>query len=203
MAGPESEHIYGVQLRESADDGSDFSSADADYRIVFLGEDGFLHAKDSSGTVTDPYDVTGGANVGNLWSMGKTASQTLTNNTDTAITFDRSDIDGGGSVIDLANDRFVIPATGLYMVYAHWLWEGTVPSASIIKVRVGGSDAGHFVRQNATAVANGSMDAAVPLSLTSGDFVTLVILPGAVTGATARGNALVTLSSTFTLVRIT
>lgn len=52
MAGPESEHIYGVQLRESADDGSDFASADADYRIVFLGEDGELHKKDSAGSVT-------------------------------------------------------------------------------------------------------------------------------------------------------
>jgi hypothetical protein len=45
-------NIYGVHLRESANDGSDFSNAAADYRVVFLGEDGELHAKDSSGTVT-------------------------------------------------------------------------------------------------------------------------------------------------------
>lgn len=53
MAAPENEHIYGIQLRESADDGSDFTNADADYRKLFLGEDGDLHLKDSSGTVTD------------------------------------------------------------------------------------------------------------------------------------------------------
>lgn len=64
MAGPESEHIYGIQLRESANDGSDFSNGDTDYRVVFLGEDGALHAKDSAGTVTalggasDAADVT-------------------------------------------------------------------------------------------------------------------------------------------------
>lgn len=64
MSGPESEHIYGVQLRESANDGSDFANGDTDYRVVFLGEDGQLHAKDSSGTVTalggasDAADVT-------------------------------------------------------------------------------------------------------------------------------------------------
>ena len=52
MAAPESEHIYGIQLRESANDGSDFSNGDVDYRVIFLGEDGLLHAKDSSGTVT-------------------------------------------------------------------------------------------------------------------------------------------------------
>lgn len=44
--------IYGVHLRESANDGSDFSNAAADYRVLFLGEDGQLHVKDSSGTVT-------------------------------------------------------------------------------------------------------------------------------------------------------
>jgi hypothetical protein len=50
--------IFGVKIRESADDGSDFSNPDADYRMLFLGEDGDLHLKDSSGTVTD---VGGGA----------------------------------------------------------------------------------------------------------------------------------------------
>lgn len=51
--------IYGVHVRESANDGSDFTNAAADYRILFLGEDGLLHVKDSSGTVTNPF--SGGA----------------------------------------------------------------------------------------------------------------------------------------------
>ena len=45
--------IYGIHLRESANDGSDFSNGAADYRVLFLGEDGQLHVKDSAGTVTD------------------------------------------------------------------------------------------------------------------------------------------------------
>lgn len=48
-----------IILRESADDGSDFSNPSADYRVIFLGEDGQLHARDSAGTVTD----LGGAGV--------------------------------------------------------------------------------------------------------------------------------------------
>jgi hypothetical protein len=44
--------IYGIHIRESANDGSDFTNAAADYRVLFLGEDGELHKKDSSGTVT-------------------------------------------------------------------------------------------------------------------------------------------------------
>lgn len=45
--------IYGIHIRESANDGSDFSNGAADYRVLFLGEDGLLHVKDSAGTVTD------------------------------------------------------------------------------------------------------------------------------------------------------
>lgn len=39
-------------VQEAANDGSDFSNPSADYRVLFLGEDGQLHVKDSSGTVT-------------------------------------------------------------------------------------------------------------------------------------------------------
>lgn len=48
-----SEHkVFGIMIRESADDGSDFSNPDADYRLVFLGEDGTLKARDSAGSIT-------------------------------------------------------------------------------------------------------------------------------------------------------
>lgn len=50
---------FGLTIRESASDGSDFSNPDADYRVLFLGEDGKLHLRDSSGTVTD-VDTSGG-----------------------------------------------------------------------------------------------------------------------------------------------
>jgi hypothetical protein len=43
----------GIVIRESANDGSDFSNPSADYRRVFVGEDGGFHSKDSAGTVTD------------------------------------------------------------------------------------------------------------------------------------------------------
>jgi hypothetical protein len=44
---------FGLTIRESADDGSDFTNPAADYRRLFLGEDGQLHVKDSAGAVTD------------------------------------------------------------------------------------------------------------------------------------------------------
>jgi hypothetical protein len=47
------EELFGMTIRESATDGSDFTNPAADYRRLFLGEDGQLHVKDSAGTVTD------------------------------------------------------------------------------------------------------------------------------------------------------
>jgi len=42
-----------MTIRESANDGSDFTNPAADYRRLFLGEDGQLHVRDSAGAVTD------------------------------------------------------------------------------------------------------------------------------------------------------
>jgi hypothetical protein len=44
-------NLHGMTIRESANDGSDFTNPDADYRRLFLGEDGELHTKDSAGNV--------------------------------------------------------------------------------------------------------------------------------------------------------
>lgn len=52
-------NLFGMTIRESANDGSDFTNPDADYRRLFLGEDGLLHVKDSAGTVTNPFSGSG------------------------------------------------------------------------------------------------------------------------------------------------
>ena len=45
---------YGLTIRESATDGSNFTNPTADYRRLFLGEDGSLHLKGpAQGAVTD------------------------------------------------------------------------------------------------------------------------------------------------------
>lgn len=67
MAAIENEHVYGIQIRESANDGSDFSNPDADYRLAFLGEDGLWHVKDSAGTVTDPFTGAGSVATDTIW----------------------------------------------------------------------------------------------------------------------------------------
>lgn len=44
---------HAITIRESADNGSDFTNPAADYRRLFLGEDGKLHLKDEAGAVTE------------------------------------------------------------------------------------------------------------------------------------------------------
>jgi hypothetical protein len=58
--------IYGVHIRESANDGSDFTNAASDYRVLYLGEDGYLHVKDSAGVVTEPVNPSAGASYGSF-----------------------------------------------------------------------------------------------------------------------------------------
>lgn len=58
--------LFGMTIRESATDGSDFTNPAADYRRLFLGEDGLLHLKDSAGTVTTPSVPSGAVTTSGL-----------------------------------------------------------------------------------------------------------------------------------------
>ena len=82
--------LFGITIRESANDGSDFTNPSADYRRLFLGEDGYLHVKDSAGAVTDPYTSSGGV----------TPPQTVADPT----TFNGTDLFSGANIITSASD---------------------------------------------------------------------------------------------------
>jgi hypothetical protein len=60
------EHVAtDLLMQEVATDGSDTSNPDADYRRLFLGEDGALHLKDSAGAVTSVAAASVAADV--IW----------------------------------------------------------------------------------------------------------------------------------------
>lgn len=107
-----------VIMEEVADDGSATVTPAADHRALFLGEDGLLHVKDSSGTVTDPFN-SGGAldyirledqktqnTAGGTFTSG--AWQTRTLNTEVADT---------GNHCTLASNQFTL-AAGTYEILA-------------------------------------------------------------------------------------
>lgn len=76
--------VYGIHLRESANDGSDFSNGATDYRVLFLGEDGKLHVKDSAGTVTDPF-TAGTDPTWTTWTPTVTQSGSVTCTVENAV----------------------------------------------------------------------------------------------------------------------
>lgn len=52
MAAIETEKVYWLKIRESANDGSEVTTPDADYRALYVGEDAGIHLKDSAGALT-------------------------------------------------------------------------------------------------------------------------------------------------------
>lgn len=127
MAAIENENIYGLHLRESANDGSDFGSADSDYRKVFLGEDGRLYGKDSAGAVvalgsgallnavsiTSDVTVTGTSEAGGT-TVITSGSVTVDGSTTVEIEFFTPDIQflpnslGNQMILDLYEDSTIL-----------------------------------------------------------------------------------------------
>jgi len=115
----------GITIRESADDGSDFTNPDADYRRLFLGEDGALHLKDSAGTVTDVSAAFVGA------SYATAVGQSIANNAAAAIVdFGTSVYDTDSAVTTGASWKFTAPSTGYYMVNVHVSFAATTTWAA-------------------------------------------------------------------------
>lgn len=127
--------IYGIHIRESANDGSDFSNAAADYRIWFVGEDGLLHLKDSAGVVTTPaqggiqatiVDAAGDLIVADaadsVVRLARGTDGQFLRSTGSSIAWESIDwpfqaiIDGGGSAVTTgAKGFFYIPFSGTWV----------------------------------------------------------------------------------------
>lgn len=124
MAAIENEKIYGLKIRESANDGSDFGTPDADYRFAFLGEDGAWHVKNASAVVQylpgdeiDYAQATTGVTV-----SGTTEGAATTLVTGSAITYD-------GEPVYL---EFYAPYTDTTVILRFWLYDGASSTANQI-----------------------------------------------------------------------
>lgn len=129
-------NLFGITLRESANDGSDFTNPDADYRRVFLGEDGALHAKDSSGTVT----ALGGDVSAHTGDTSDAHDASAISVLDTAANFTGTDVEavlaelqdnidgvgGGGGGWTLLVDKDGTDTTGFTSENGTWASNGTI-----------------------------------------------------------------------------
>jgi len=134
-------NLFGMTIRESATDGSDFTNPDADYRRLFLGEDGLLHVKDSAGTVSDPY--TGGSSAAAVGvRVYRTAAQSISNVTLTGIQFDNESYDTDAFHDNVTNNtRLTVPTgkDGKYSIRGACQWANNATGHRIISIRLNGA----------------------------------------------------------------
>jgi hypothetical protein len=141
------------------------------------------------------------ASVGGV--ISKSSTQTLTaNNTEQAVTFDRVDFDSG-AVADTANNRFVVPEGGLYVVsLGVQLITTAVGTNGYFAVEINGSSTGSMIifRRTTWTTAESSFHSGV-LGLAAGDLVTMVCNPMSA-AAGLRGNAATRLSCSLSIAKL-
>lgn len=168
---------FGMTIRESANDGSDFTNPDADYRRLFLGEDGQLHVKDSAGTVTD-IGASSGYPTFSGCSLTKSATQAITQNTSTAITFDGEEFDTDAYHNNASNtSRITAPATGYYLFGATAELSGAGDQTNhIVRFRIDGTTVvvGR-ARIQQSGTSSGSPQLVKVIPLTAAQYVELMV----------------------------
>jgi hypothetical protein len=197
--------IYGIHVRESANDGSDFTNAAADYRVLFLGEDGSLHLKDSSGTVTDIGSSAAGLAHG-VRATRASGDVSVGNNVLTTIPFTSEDYDTDTMHDNSTNpSRFTIPSisgvtTGLWTIKASGYTNATTRTDAMFRKNAAGNPASGtvlaFTAASAATAVNGFI-IATDAVLSAGDYVELFVRSvGALGQVTydAAGSPLMTLS---------
>lgn len=185
MGAIEDAKAYAVLIRESADDGSDFTNPPSDYRRLFLGEDGDLHLKDSAGSVTD---IGGGG--GSTFSGCAVYHSTTTSASSGVLPFDTEVYDTDSYHSGGNPSRLTAPATGNYRIT--WgIYTGDATDR-VFGVMVNGSNArGGYIAANFKLI--GSME----LALTSGDYVEINEVSTVATGSATAHN-----QNTFSIARL-
>lgn len=149
--------IYGIHIRESANDGSDFSNAAADYRVAFLGEDGYWHLKDSAGTVTTPIPFYGvRAYAGATTSINNTTWTSIALNSER---FDTSSFHDNAS----NNSRLTVPTGlgGTYLIGGNGAFAASATGERGMRIWLNGTTRIHDEMRTAVA------DVALPTRLTA------------------------------------
>lgn len=166
-------------VRESADDGSDFSNPAADYRVLFVGEDGDLHLMDSAGTVTDfPAGGGGGSSAFVGARVYHNAAQSIADNSLVAVAFNGEDEDSD-AFHDTAtnNSRLTVPAGlgGMYMAFAGIEWASNNTGYREIGFRVNGTDHHMLDRKPATQGIAHREGRSALLRLDDADYIEVVV----------------------------
>ena len=145
-------------------------------------------AKIANGAVDLTSKVTGVLPVANggaasipIFQISSTASQSISHNTSTQLTFNTANIDTH-SITDVANNKVTITAAtaGYYMLHAKWTVDNTSPFRSLVAIVVNGTT--KFVTEQAqysqTQSTNQTNLTTGIINLVDGDDITVNVLHG-------------------------
>lgn len=125
--------------------------------------------------------ANGGAASIPIFQISSTASQSISHNTSTQLTFNTANIDTH-SITDVANNKVTITAAtaGYYMLHAKWTVDNTSPFRSLVAIAVNGTT--KFVTEQAqysqTQSTNQTNLTTGIINLVNGDDITVNVLHG-------------------------
>lgn len=128
----------------------------------------------SDGTFDFDTLVVGGATifVNDTYAVVSKDDQTIGTGSNTLITWDYEEDDGGN--FDLANERYVVPADGIYLIMLQCVWEsdGTGYRRATIAINEGsGTDSFARSQENANATGEHIHQAHLTVRLDAGDYI--------------------------------
>jgi hypothetical protein len=169
---------YGLTIRESATDGSDFANAPTDYRRLFLGEDGQLHVKNSAGAVTDIGGTAGVAAFVGAKAFNS-GTQAVGSASETLLALDSEEYDTDGfHDTSTNNSRMTIPAglAGYYLLLGYTLFAGDADGGRYLWFRKGAST--RIVGMNLSLAGTATIGTGVGIQaiayLAEADYVSIV-----------------------------
>jgi len=161
---------------------------------------------DAQGRITAATDVaiSGGGGSGTLGGAQakRTTNQTISNNTETALSFDAENYDTDSYHDNSTNPtRLTVPATGIYLITGAIYWTSAINSATILLgIKKNASDWIAIQNQPETGAGNQGFVIATIASLTASDYVELRVHQSSGSSKDVTGN--VTYSPIFTIERL-
>jgi hypothetical protein len=143
---------------------------------VYAKADG-LYIVDDAGTETGPFGTGGGGSsiAESAKATRQSSTQSIANNTTTAVQFDTELWDDNGLInLGTNNDRITIQTSGKYLVVGGLVWDANSSNVrhAIISVN-GGAIRAHLTNDASSSNQNASLTVSVILDLVATDYVQL------------------------------
>lgn len=153
------------------------SPAAGDQRVYIDSSDHHLKRKNSSGTVTDIESGSGATPATVGCSVYNTTTQSISNNTDTGVTFNSEHFDTDGFHSTVSNtEKLTIPSgkDGKYLITASGMWATSNVGTRFFRLQKNGTtNLGNGAKQDTVPSGAFSQSVCEVVDLVAGDYITV------------------------------